>query len=145
MSDLFAIRAAVVDDVGLVIDSFWRDFRTSVYAEGLSVATMRHLIIDVMGRPDWKTVVAELPDVPGEICGWLVYRNAREVAWLNVKARYRRNGCAKALLAHAGVVPGRVACAFLDPRLDGLARPRGFRLVFRPFVTKGDDECTTSR
>jgi len=137
MPDLFTIRPAAPDDAPLIIDSFWRDFRQSVYAEGLSVATMRRLIIDVMGRPDWRTVVAELPDVPGEICGWMAYRGAREAAWLSVKARYRRNGCAKAMLAHAGVAPGRVACAFLNPQMDGIARAQGYRLVFRPFVMAG--------
>lgn len=135
MPDVFAIRPAGPDDHPFVIDCFWRDFRQSVYAEGLSVPTIRGLIVDLLGRPDWHTVIAEMPDVPGEIYGWMTYRSAREVAWLSVKARYRRNGCAKALLDHAGVHPGRVACAFLDPRIDNLARPRGYRLLFRPFVT----------
>lgn len=133
---LFTIRPFTPDDLALVADQFWRDFRRSVYADGLSVATMRSLIVDLLGRPDWTTIIAELPDVPGEACGWMTYRSVREVAWVCVKARYRRHGCATALLTHAGVKPGRVSCAFLDPQVVDLARPRGFRLVFRPFVTQ---------
>jgi hypothetical protein len=89
---IFAIRPACEDDHPLIIDSFWRDFRKSVYAEGLPVAALRGLIIDLLGRRDWKTVIAELPEVPGEIYGWMTYRSAREVAWVSVKSDYRKNG-----------------------------------------------------
>ena len=140
---LFAIRPAVADDHALIIDSFWRDFRKSVYArwksgdgrEGMTVQAMRQLIIDLLARPDWKTVIAEMPEVPGEICGWMTYRSSCEVAWISVKMIYRENGCARAMLAHADVKPGVVACAFLDPWFADVARKRGYKLLFRPFVT----------
>lgn len=81
----------------------------------------------------WKTEIATVDGAPGEIMGFLVYRDRGMLAWLYVKQLYRRHGVAKTLLTHADVWPGAVDVAFFSPHAAKLARDHGYTLRWRPY------------
>jgi len=133
---IFSIRQAGPDDIPLVTDSFWRDYKTSPYTTGTSGPQLTEMLCRLISSPGWHLVVAYVDPVVDEICGWLLYRSSTEVGWIHVKAPYRRRGCARTLLEHAGVrPPATLACAFSDPIVaQKIAAPRGLTLRFRPYM-----------
>lgn len=128
------IRVAGPADIPLILDSFPRDMKRSPFAHGCEPNLFRRLLSGMMRRPDWQTIIAA-PDDSDEIFGWMVYRSKHEVAWMHVKGIYEHMGFASAMLAHVGVEPGPVSCAFLDPVNVPLAHKKwGLTLRYRPYL-----------
>lgn len=137
MTDDLTISPASPDEANYIRDSFWRAYRHSHYAHGAEPRLLIDLLSRLLVHPEWFTLVVSCPDVPGEVLGWVTYKNATTIAWIDVKPLYRRRGIAKMLLKHIGVQAGPIACAFIDPRVDSIARPRGLMLRYRPYLPLG--------
>lgn len=134
MTDDLLIRPAGPDEANYIRDSFWRAYRHSHYAHGTDPRLLIDLLTRLLVHPEWSTLVCVEPTVPDEVLAWVTYKNAATIAWIDVKPMYRGRGIAQRLLQHIGVRPGPIACAFIDPRADKFARPRGLVLRYRPYL-----------
>lgn len=125
------IRRMVAADKPFITDSFLGTFRKSDFGDGVPARVLLGLFEPLLAI--WDVFVAVSPDDSDEILGWICSRSPDRVAWIYIKAIYRRAGVATSLLAHAGV--GRVLRApfvatsrwFVEA-----AREKGFRIRYRP-------------
>lgn len=115
-------------------------------------------------RRDFLTTIAHPPGKTDHVCGFVTHakyvekvratrddqRKARQtgkpepkdrevetvtVAWIHVTKEWRKFGVARALLRHIGVAPGqRFVVLFASPESLALARAKGFRPAFLPFI-----------
>lgn len=138
MSADIEIRAGRDDERPLVLQSFVREYRRSPYAKDVphnALAAMMTRLLDA-----WGFLVAVEPETD-EVLGFIVSRAPDCLAWLQVKRPYRRRGVASALVACAGICPGRVLTPFFMPgkldsgvRIDHLAQSHGCEIKFRPWM-----------
>jgi hypothetical protein len=140
------IRQATNDDLGFVIETFLRSFRSaSTHAEGAS----NNQIVGAMQRlrlGGWLTCVAESE---GYLQGWAVYGgpgasfdvrdpgfkiNANHLAWIYVRDMFRGEAfkphVAKTILRWAMIdTEKRIVTPFLPNRTKG-----NWKFVHRPFL-----------
>lgn len=126
-------RPATQEDVAFVLNSFSHEFSRSVYSDGLARVQVRQLMVTILQRPDWNATILCESEVPDEILGYIVWRSPTQIAWLQVKGRYRRQGIAHALLAAIGAQPGPVKATFLpSPAFARSLRAKAWDLLHRP-------------
>lgn len=117
----------------LAFDSFCEEYREAPCAGG----TTRALLAGMFGvyLMQWRYLVACEPETPQEILGFIVASSRGAVAWLQVKAPYRRRGVARALLNAADVTKGKVITPFLPGgALNAQLREHGYHLCHRPWM-----------
>lgn len=134
MTAPIAIVPARAEHRALILDSFWREYRESPHAKGVPGAVLSRKMQALLESPSWRALVATPEDETSEVLGYLVFRDQRTAAWLHVIRGWRKRGVARALLAHAGVWPGVIACAFITPEVAKLAATKGYTLRFRPYL-----------
>jgi ribosomal protein S18 acetylase RimI-like enzyme len=133
MSAEITIRPGTQAEWALAIDSFVESFRDAPVAEGCTRSTRAALFCVYLN--EWRYLVAVEPEA-NEVLGFIVASRSRgHVAWLQVKAPYRRRGVATALLDAAEVAKGQVKTPFLPGGgMCSLAREHGYRLCHRPWM-----------
>lgn len=134
MSTPIQIVPARPEHHAIILDSFWRDYRRSPVARGVPPSVLTAKMSALLASPAWSAVVATPEDDADTVLGFLVYRDAQTVGWLQTRRPWRGTGVARALLASAGVARGTLACAFLPPEVARLADARGYTLRFRPYL-----------
>lgn len=134
------IRPITADEHGFVYANL---ARSTPYAAGCSAPALyagiyrcaRTLLDTTTG---WTVLVAECTDVPGELAGWIAFRRRPqgvEVAYTYVKLDFRSMGVGRALLAAAGVEPGKpFRCVFARPDVLGALRTAGYWPLLAPFI-----------
>lgn len=127
------IRPGTPAEHALAIDSFVESFRDAPVAEGATRGTLSALFCAYL--QSWRYLVACEPDTPEEIMGFIVASSRGAVAWIQVKAQYRRKGVAKALLSAAFVGQGKTLTPFMPGGgLVANLREKGYRLAHRPWM-----------
>ena len=133
------IRKGTESEWALAFDSFLEEYRSAPAAQGAT----RGVLAGIFGAylMQWRYLVACEPDTPEEVMGFIIAApngssRTPAVAWVQVKAQYRKRGVARNLLQHVGVSP---RCAVLTPFLPGGAlnaqlREKGYRLCHRPWM-----------
>lgn len=130
-----SISPATPEHHSLILDSFWREYRNgSPYAKGVPPNVLTGKMESLLLSPLWRAIVAAPDGEADPVLGYLVYRDEATVGWLHVIREWRKKGVARALLAHAGIQRGQVACAFLPPEVAKEATKRGWTLRFRPYL-----------
>jgi GNAT superfamily N-acetyltransferase len=127
------IRRGTETEWSLAFDSFLESYRDAPAAQGAT----RGVLAGIFGAYllQWRYLVACEPETPEEIMGFIVASSRSAVAWIQVKAQYRRKGVARALLNAAAVARGRVPTPFLPgPALKAQLRERGYHLCHRPWM-----------
>lgn len=127
------IRRGTEAEWALAFDSFLESYRDAPAAQGAP----RGVLAGVFGAYllQWRYLVACEPDTPEEIMGFVVASSRGAVAWLQVKAQYRRKGVARALLNVAAVSKGKVLTPFLPGgALNAQLREKGYHLCHRPWM-----------
>lgn len=126
----------------------------SAYCKGLHPATIDVLLDPILAA--YNTTLAVDSDDPSEAVGFVVYRDATDVAFVYVRAQFRKKKIGRALLEHAGITwesedgegyvdlaPAKhlteVICPLMVTNLTGqnfprLAERKGYRLRFRPYA-----------
>jgi GNAT superfamily N-acetyltransferase len=128
------IRKGTEREWVLAFDSFLEEYRSAPAAQGATRGVLAGLFGAYLMQ--WRYLVACEPDTPEEIMGFIVAPlTAGTVAWVQVKAQYRRKGVARALLAYVGAKPGKVLTPFLPGgALNAQLREKGYRLCHRPWM-----------
>lgn len=129
-------------DQSFILDSFTREYHSTPYCQGASFGTVRGLMFDLLASPRWTTLVMCDDELEDEILGYVVFREANHlpdaqqaIAWVHVKATYRRMGIASKLLAAACPYwQPAIWCAFLSPRVLKLTLKYNLTLRFRPYL-----------
>lgn len=131
-------------DTAVINSAFLRGLRESSYTNGLPSDAFF-----AVGRQAWNgirrdfiTTIAHPAGQPDEIAGFVTHAQYDErgerckvVAWVYVAKAWRRFGVAKALLKSIGIKPGeRFVVMFASPEKLNLARAKGFRPAFLPFI-----------
>jgi GNAT superfamily N-acetyltransferase len=129
MSDHLKIIPGTQDHRNFILKTFAIEYSRIHHINKNIAAAKMGVLLD-----SWHTAVAEAEGVPGEILGFLVYRDRGMLGWLYVKQQYRRHGIARALLAHADCWPGSVDVAFFSPHAAALAKEHGHVLRWRPYA-----------
>ncbi len=127
------IRKGTEKEWALAFDSFLTEYRAAPAAQGAT----RGVLAGIFGAylMQWRYLVACEPETPDEVMGFIVAGLEGAVAWVQVKAQYRRKGVARALLNHCGVQPGKVLTPFLPGgALNAQLREKGYRLCHRPWM-----------
>lgn len=132
-----AVATSKPEHRALVLDSFAHQYRETSYGHGVPfavlIAKMRALLDD-----GWVTVVATPEGEPDNVLGFVVYRDfpRLQVAWLQVKAPYRRAHVATALWdTIAGPNQREIECAFIDSKVAKMVKQLfGQTLRFRPYL-----------
>ena len=117
------------------VEDFWRVYvSTSYFAFGTPAAVLIGKMRALLKSPQWRCIVACLPEVPEEILGYLVYRTEPfALAWCQVKMKKR--GIARMLFESAtGMTGGPVETAFFVPDVAEWLRAKGITLRFRPYL-----------
>lgn len=105
MEDEVEFRPIEPDEIGLVLDSWFKSYRTSDWAgtipNHLYVPTMREMVGGLVARG--AKILAAV--VAGRVLGWVCYetssRNEAVLHFCYVKDPFRRRGLGKTLLAKA--------------------------------------------
>jgi hypothetical protein len=112
----------------LILDSFLHEYRRTMAAAHVPPAVLLSKMRALLAAPTWRALVAT-PD-GDEVLGFLVYRDAQTVAWLQVKRIYRGRGVARALSAEAKLSTFALDVAFMPDR----KRAGWPQLRFRPYL-----------
>lgn len=127
------IRRGTEAEWSLAFDSFLEEYQDAPTAQGCSRGTLAALFSVYLQQ--WRYLVACEPDTPEEIMGFIVVSNRGAVAWVQVKAQYRKHGVARALLNAADVSKGKVLTPFLPGgALNAQLREKGYHLCHRPWM-----------
>lgn len=132
------IRKGTEAEWKLAFDSFLEEYHPhrGCHAPAAGGAT-RGVLAGIFGAylMQWRYLVACEPDTPEEIMGFIVASSQGSVAWIQVKAQYRRRGVARALLAAADIARGKVMTPFLPGgALNAQLREKGYHLCHRPWM-----------
>lgn len=133
-------------DTATINSAFLRGLRESSYTNGLPsdafFAVGRQAWNGI--RRDFVTTIAHAAGKPGEIAGFITHAEFHDVktghrtkvlAWIYVAKPWRRFGVARALLEEAGIARGeRFVAMFASPEKMSLARTKGLRPAFTPFL-----------
>ncbi len=132
MTDI-SIRPGTEGEQRLAIDSFVHEYAKAPAATGTPRGLLAALFVRLL--QSWNFLVAVEPDAD-EVLGFIVYDfQTGRVAWLQVKAPYRRRGVGKALLESADICKGSLDVPFLPGRaFPKLAASKGYHLRFRPYL-----------
>ncbi len=132
-------------DTAIVNSAFLRGLRESSYTNGLPSDAFF-----AVGRQAWNgirrdfiTTIAHPAGKPDEIAGFVTHAKYSErgevckvVAWIYVAKAWRRFGVARALMDQIGVGTGqRFVVMFASPEKMNLARSKGYRPAFLPFLS----------
>lgn len=143
------IRTGCVTDHALVLDSIISTYRQSPHAQGANNAVLASLVEPLLSSPKWALAIACPEDDADTILGFVLYEctprpgTGPAVAWLQVKAPWRRHGIGIALLRHAvgPDLPRELHTAFMvqrvgpdAPTVVDLAKKHGITLRFRPYL-----------
>lgn len=141
------IRNGGIDDCPLLYEAFFRVYGSSEswYGRHTPHRILRAKMEQLLEAPHWRFLVACPSHEPTEIMGMLVYCPPQgfskrfQVGWVTVKPNWQRQGIARALFTHAGMVPPmEIDCAFVMRSLlpsngEALARHR-FKIYFKPYI-----------
>lgn len=128
----------------LILDSFWREYRSCPMAKGVPPGVLTRKLEALLDSPSWRALVATPDDDVDSVLGYLVYRDPFTLGWLHTLRNFRHKGVARALLSHAHVLPGHASCAFLPPGVAKVATEHGYTLRFRPYLPDiAADEAAT--
>jgi GNAT superfamily N-acetyltransferase len=132
-------------DTAVVNSAFLRGLRESSYTNGLPSDAFF-----AVGRQAWNgirrdfiTTIAHPVGQPNEIAGFVTHAKYNErgetckvVAWVYVAKAWRRFGVARALMSQIGIHHGeRFVVMFASPEKLNLARAKGYRPAFLPFLS----------
>lgn len=132
---MLTVRPSVDTDLPFVLDSFVLDYRGVPYVEGLTRSQVRNLMVSLLAVPGWSCSILCEDSEPDEIIGYIVSKAADVIAWLHVKARYRKRGMAKRLLNAIGARPGPIRTPNPPaPKFARTVRARGWRIHHRPYL-----------
>ena len=126
------IRKGTEAEWALAFDSFLEEYRRAPAAQRTTKGVLAGLFGSYLMQ--WRYLVACEPETPEEIMGFIVASSQGAVAWVQVKAQYRRKGVATALLSAAGVKAAVETPFMPDRTLVGAIRDKGFRLYHRPWM-----------
>lgn len=127
------IRRGTESEWALAFDSFLEEYREVPAAQGTTRGVLAGIFSVYLLQ--WRYLVACEPETPEEIMGFIIASSRGAVAWMQVKAQYRRKGVAKALLNAAEVSKGKVLTPFLPGgALNAQLREKGYHLCHRPWM-----------
>jgi hypothetical protein len=130
-------RPGTDQDRPFFADCIRRTLKDQPYSKDLSNAAISRLIDPILGT--YRSVVLSPDADSGAILGFVLYDN-RSVAWIHVRAEFRRTGITRAILRHIGLGPGQVSCPLLVVKWPGgsnfpkACQERGYTLRFRPWT-----------
>jgi GNAT superfamily N-acetyltransferase len=136
------IRAGRPSDHALVFDSVISTLRQSPHAKGASNAVLASLVEPLVFSPAWTLSVAHPEGDDDTVLGFILH-SADAIAWVQVRAPWRRHGIGRALVRHAfgDQLPRELSTAFMvqrvgdgQPTIVDLAQRYGVTLRFRPYL-----------
>lgn len=115
---------------------FYDEFgQHSLAARGVPRQILMGKLLVLLESKAWRLITAVPEWDADEILGLLLYKpGANAAAWLTVKEVYRGRGVGRALVDQAGIKPGNVDCAFIDPMAAKRAERHGYKLRYRPYL-----------
>lgn len=132
-----SVVAGKPEHLALVLDSFAHQYRETSYGHGVPFAVLIRKMSALLDD-GWETTVATPDGEPDNVLGFVVARPypRLQVAWLQVKAPYRRAHVATALWeAIAGPDAREIECAFIDTKVAKMVKQLfGQTLRFRPYL-----------
>ncbi len=129
MSESIRIREMTDADVNLVRKSFVREYSK---AHGISPALASSKLEPLLGA--WNCDVAEADGVPGEVLGWILWRDKSTVGFLYVKPLFRHHSIAGRLLSHVGLSDRPISTPFYTPFAGKWCKKYGITLRWRPYL-----------